>query len=191
MHRTGAFFVSSAALHNSQYCSHGPKMPYKWTTLENSTDKCLHLWPHQSLSQKGMAAFVLATFVMITLPLLGLLGTKLLWALLPFMLCAVGGIWFALNKSNQDRNAHETLQISGANTLLTRTNPKAATQSWECNTYWLRVHLHATSGPVPDYVTLSGNGREVEIGAFLGHEERKQLYSDLQEVFASRKQPND
>lgn len=39
--------------------------------------------------------------------------------------------------------------------------------------------LHVKDGPVPNYVTLKGNSREVEIGAFLSEEERKQLHRDL------------
>ena len=43
--------------------------------------------------------------------------------------------------------------------------------------------MHETGGPVPHYVTLSGNGREVEIGAFLSEEERVELFSELQARF--------
>ena len=32
---------------------------------------------------------------------------------------------------------------------------------------------------MPFYVTLNGNGREVEIGAFLSEDERKSLYEEL------------
>lgn len=34
---------------------------------------------------------------------------------------------------------------------------------------------------MPHYVTLSGAGREVEIGAFLSEDERKELYAELSE----------
>ena len=34
---------------------------------------------------------------------------------------------------------------------------------------------------MPNYVTLTGGGREVEIGAFLTEEERIALYDDLKE----------
>jgi len=45
------------------------------------------------------------------------------------------------------------------------------------------VHMHETGGPVPHYVTLSGNGREVEIGAFLSEDERVELFSELKARF--------
>lgn len=154
-------------------------MPYKWSDADPAETSQLTLWPHQSLPARGMAAFVLATFGMITLPLFGLLGTKLLWALLPFLMLAVGGIWFALNRSHVDQNILETLTITPEHTQLERSNPRSEDQHWECNTYWVQANLHPSEGPVPNYVTLKGNGREVEIGAFLSEEERIVLYGEL------------
>jgi len=153
-------------------------MPYQWTERPDDTDE-LRLWPHQSLPPRGMAAFVLATFTMISLPLYGLLGTAILWGLLPFLLLAVCGIWYALNRSYADRSILEILTFAEDQILLVRHNPRAADQQWECNRYWARTELHPSGGPVPNYVTLSGNGRDVEIGAFLSEEERVALYGDL------------
>lgn len=157
-------------------------MPYQWSQNSSdstSTSNRLVLWPHQSLPARGMAAFVLATFTMISLPLFALIGTAVLWGLLPFLLLAVGGIWYALNRSYHDRSISEVLLITPNITQLDRSNPRAQDQHWECNTYWVRAALHPSEGPVPNYVTLQGGGREVEIGAFLSEEERIALYSEL------------
>ncbi len=62
-----------------------------------------------------------------------------------------------------------------------RHNPQGPEQEWHCNPYWARIALHEGGGPVPYYVTLSGAGREVEIGAFLSEDERKALFTDLSE----------
>lgn len=153
-------------------------MPYQWTETRNAHAE-LRLWPHQSLPPQGLAAFVLATFTMISLPLYGLLGTALLWGLLPFLLIAVFGVWYALRRSQQDRSIFERLVIDVDVVRLTRQNPRSSEQHWECNAYWARPELHPTGGPVPNYVTLSGNGRHVEVGAFLSEEERIALYGDL------------
>lgn len=154
-------------------------MPHQWSDHAQSNVTTLTLWPHQSLPPQGMAAFVLATFTMISLPLFGLLGTKLLWALLPFLLLAVFGIWYALNRSYQDRRIVETLEITPELTTLERVNPRAENQNWECNTYWVQTTLHKKGGPVPNYITLKGGGREVEVGSFLSEEERIALYGEL------------
>ena len=42
--------------------------------------------------------------------------------------------------------------------------------------------MHKTGGPVPNYVTLSGKGREVEIGAFLSEDERVSLFGELEDA---------
>lgn len=165
-------------------------MPYHWSTAPNTTVQELTLWPHQSLPPRGLAAFVLATFTLICLPLFGLLGTKLLWGLLPFLMIAVGGIWWGLSRSQSDRSVVEVLRLSSTELSLTRHNPRSQDQTWTCNTYWAQPTIHPTGGPVPNYVTLSGNGREVEIGAFLSEEERMALYSELQTELSNSRAPH-
>ena len=155
-------------------------MPYRWTTDDpQSPRQELTLWAHRSLPPAGFAAFILATFTFAMIPLLALLGTVLLWGLLPFMLTAIGGVYYALNRNNFDRSISETLTLTPEELHLVRRNPRGDTQEWQCNPYWARVGLHAAGGPVPNYVTLSGAGREVEIGAFLSEDERKALHDDL------------
>ena len=156
-------------------------MPYEWTSAdpEDSADRQLRLWPHRSLPRRGFAGFILANFGLITIPLYPLLGTILLWGVLPFLLLALAGVWWALESSYRNAEMGEELTIGTDMVHLRRTNPKGDVQEWECNSHWTRVNLHAAGGPVPFYVTLSGKGREVEIGAFLSEDERKALYAEL------------
>lgn len=154
-------------------------MPYSWSEHPSRREQELTLWPHQSLPPRGYAAFILATFTLITIPLYPLLGTVVLWGLLPFLLLAVGGIWFALNRNRKDASICEVLRVTPDEISLTRRNPRGPDQSWACNAYWASPHMHDTGGPVPHYVTLRGGGREVEIGAFLSEDERMCLYDDL------------
>lgn len=155
-------------------------MPYTWTTQHNAPPQIMHLKPHESLPARGMAAFVLTTFALILLPTLGLLGTPLLWALLPFVMLAVWGIYFALQKNHKHLQITEILTLTSDLAKLSHTKPNGEVITWECNRYWTQVHMHETGGPVPNYVTLKGMGREVEIGAFLSEDERIALYKDLQ-----------
>ncbi|MEC3860309.1 DUF2244 domain-containing protein [Mesobacterium sp. TK19101] len=154
-------------------------MPYNWKhTSENHASE-LTLWPHNSLPPKGFAAFILATFTLTTIPLSAMIGTFLFWGLLPFILLALAGMWYALRRNERDRRILEVLTVTPDNMHLVRHNPRGPAQEWECNTYWCRIEMHQKGGPVPNYVTLAGSGREVEIGAFLSEDERKALYSDL------------
>ncbi len=67
-------------------------MPYEWKTRPDASTQVLCLRPHQSLPAKGFASFILVTFVLILIPVLPLLGTVLLWGLLPFMLAAAAAL---------------------------------------------------------------------------------------------------
>jgi len=154
-------------------------MPYRWTTSPSDPVQELHLWPHESLPAHGMAAFVLTTFTLILIPTLPLLGSPILWGLLPFLLLAVWGLYFALQRNHRNQQILEILTLNSEDAILKRTNPKGDVQEWDCNRYWAQVTKYEDDGPVPHYVTLKGKGREVEIGAFLSEEERITLYDDL------------
>lgn len=155
-------------------------MPYNWTqTHPDDPAYELRLWPHRSLPPRGFAAFILGTFGMATIPLIAMLGTVLLWGLLPFILLALAGVYYALRRNDRDRQILEVLTVTPQDMHLVRHNPRGADQEWQCNPYWARLELHPKGGPVPNYVTLSGSGREVEIGAFLSDDERMALYGDL------------
>ncbi|MGJ5618532.1 DUF2244 domain-containing protein [Sulfitobacter sp. MF3-043] len=154
-------------------------MPYEWTSPPQAPRQQMRLWPHQSLPPRGFAAFILATFILILIPTLPLLGTVLLWGLLPFTLLAVGGMYLALQKNHRARQIEEVLTLDDDTARLTHTSPKGEVKEWDCNRYWAQVLKYEEGGPVPHYVTLRGHGREVEIGAFLSEDERKDLFEDL------------
>lgn len=155
-------------------------MPYKWTSAPGAPSQEMRLWPHQSLPARGFAAFVLATFTMILIPTFALLGTVLLWGMLPFVLAAVAGIYFALQSNHKSRQIEEILTLDTDTARLTHTTSKGEVKEWRCNRYWTKVTKYESDGPIPQYVTLRGEGREVEIGSFLSEEERVALYDDLQ-----------
>jgi uncharacterized membrane protein len=158
-------------------------MPYRWQDTAPNRQE-LHLWPHQSLPPRGFALFIGITFAMSLMPLIAVIGSAVLWGLLPFMLLALWGIWFALNRSRRHAQVIEVLTLSQDTAHLLRQNPRGDVLEWECNRYWAKPALHEQGGPVPQYVTLSGNGREVEIGAFLSEDERVALYDDLTRALA-------
>lgn len=156
-------------------------MPYEWMprTQDNGPKAELHLWPYRSLPRRGFVWIMGMGFTLMLIPLLALLGSATLWWLLPFALGAMCALWFFIDKSYKDGEILEELCIWPDRITLTRHGPHGAFHEWEANPYWTTIELHKTSGPVPDYVTLKGNGREVEIGAFLSEDERPALYAEL------------
>ena len=47
--------------------------------------------------------------------------------------------------------------------------------------------MYDNEGPVANYLTLNGNGREVELGSFLGEDERKELFHELNRLLKKLK----
>ena len=155
-------------------------MPYEWLPAPDETQVRLHLWPYRSLPRKGFVLFIGATCLLILVPMLAVLGSPLLWGILPFFALAIWGLWAALARSYRDGEIVEDLALSRDSLTLTRHGPRGRRQDWQANPYWVSVQLHPTGGPVPNYLTLKGNGREVELGAFLSEDERLALRDELQ-----------
>lgn len=159
-------------------------MPYHWSSFEPSKPQRLQLWAYQSLGPRGFVSFVGITSAMLALPLITQIGHPGLWVLLPCLLAALAGLWAALTRNRQDRSVTEVLTLSTDHVTLTRHGPHGHRQDWQANPHWLRVTLHATGGPVPQYLTLSGGGRVVELGAFLTQAERVTLKAEIEQRLA-------
>ena len=118
-----------------------------------------------------------------TVPLLALLGTLALWGLLPFLVGTVALCWYFIQRNYRDAALMEQLTFGADRVELLRTEPDGSTQHWQANPHWVRVEIQPKGGPVENYVTMTGNNRRVEIGAFLSPEERRTLYNDLIAAF--------
>ena len=76
-------------------------MPYEWSD-ENGTQK-LDLWAHNSLPARGFVLFIAVTAGLFLLPLVAVLGSPVLWGILPFMLIALAAAWWAMERNRADR----------------------------------------------------------------------------------------
>ena len=99
-------------------------MPY---TISNAIGSgklvTIELWPYNSLNPKGFVFFLGATFALIALPLINVLGTNVFWGLFPFLFITLIGIWFALKKSLSDRQILEQLTVYRDELVLIRQDP--------------------------------------------------------------------
>lgn len=140
----------------------------------------VELWPHQSLTGTGFVWIIAGTFVMAMLPLFALLGTIVLWGILPFAMISVGALWWSLNRSWRDRDILEVFTVSADRATLQRKQPDGTILDWQANPYWVRVTRHDRVNRIVDYLTLDGGPRKVEIGAFLTPAERRELLGRLE-----------
>jgi len=152
-------------------------MPY--TLTPDGPDWDLRLWPHNALPARGFVVVIGASAVVLALPLLALLGQPALWGLLPFAGLALWGLWAALSRNRHDRSIHEQMHLSRSVLHLRRQDPDGRVREWQADPAWATLRLTPQGGPVPQYLTLTGGGREVELGAFLTPDERVALHADL------------
>lgn len=158
-------------------------MPYKWITPESpdAPERELHLWPYRSLLRRDFVTFIAATSAMTLLPLLAVLGSPVLWGLLPFFIFSIVGIWYALQRNQRDGEILEKLRIWPDRITLDHTSRRGH-HTWQANPYWVQLKLDPHHKRTPNYITLKGAERTVELGAFLTDEERATLYDELNTV---------
>lgn len=155
------------------------------TTPTNS--HVLRLWPYRSLPRIGFVWFIGGTAALISLPLFTLLGSPVLWGMLPFLVLAIAAIWWALQRSYSDGEIVEHLAIGPDQMTLVRQGPRGKRAEWQANPYWVTPVLHSQGGPVPNYLTLRGGVREVELGAFLSEGERIALHGEVTKMLHNLK----
>lgn len=160
-------------------------MPYSWhddTAPEQSgaVSYRLEVWPYRSLPPKGFVWVIGLCATGLGLPLLAVVGSPVLWGLLPFAGLAIWGLWQAISRSNRSASStHETLILTPQSLTLTRSDPGRGDRIWQTNPYWVRVSLRS-GGPVEDYLVLTDGRREIELGAFLSPEERQSLHVEVE-----------
>jgi uncharacterized membrane protein len=151
-------------------------VPYVWDETANETT--LRLWPHQSLTPRGMVVFLSVTALLAALPLAGLIGQGALWLILACVLAVYGGVWTAIRRNQAARAQTEVLRLTAAQVDLVRSDAGRPDRHWSANPHWVDVAM-TPGGPVPAYLTMRGNGRTVELGAFLTADERQHLHDEL------------
>lgn len=144
----------------------------------------LTIRPHRSLSARGGAAALGLVAAGLAAPLLSVGGGAVGWALLPFLVGALAALYVALRRNAADRGRlREELRLWPDLITVERREPDGAVRRWHANPAWVRLRL-IEDAPVEKYLTLSGGGREIELGGFLSPAEREALHRDLARALA-------
>ena len=138
----------------------------------------LTLWPNRSLSRNGSSWLLGILAVGLAVPLGALSGTKAAWGLLPFLVAAFAALYLAIGRSWHDGRLSEELRLWPDLITVVRRDPKGQVRRWHANPFWVRLRL-LDDARIEKYLTLQGNGREIELGAFLSPWERETLHADL------------
>ncbi len=137
------------------------------------------LWPNQSLTGQGLIWFLGISAGFLILPLIGIAGTAVFWGLIPFLALAFGGMWLAIRRNRANLRITEELKIWRDEVRVERREPGGQILRWQAEPLRVRIKLHKDQR-IEDYLTLSGSGREIELGAFLAPEERVELAEEIE-----------
>ena len=137
------------------------------------------LWPNQSLTRLGYRIALGAAAAGLALPLIGLAGTKVFWPLAVFLILPFLALRFAMRRNARQLRIEERLAIWRDEVRVERREPDGRILRWQAEPMRVRLRLRKGS-KVDDYLTLSGGGREIELGAFLSPEERVALAAEIE-----------
>ncbi len=141
------------------------------------------LQPHRSFGWRGLSVVLGIAGFGLALPLIGLARTQAAWGMLPFLLATLLALYFALKRNYTDARLRETLSLWPDCIRVVRYETDGRILEWSANPYWVTVRLHENAR-IEKYLTLRGNGREIELGAFLSPWEREAVHDELETALA-------
>lgn len=147
-------------------------------TREDEPRFRLTLQPHRSLSREGVTWLMFIVTMGFVFSLIPFLGTPVAWGLLPFFCGTLWLLWAGLTRNYKDADLREVLTIWPDLVTVVRIEPNGEIKRWHANPYWVDVAIEDTP-KIEKYLTLSGNGRRIELGAFLTPDARASLYDDI------------
>lgn len=138
------------------------------------------LFPYRSLSPTGF--LILMTLIGITSFSLGLVFAFMgAWPVVGFFGLDALLIYFAFKLNYRAGREYETVDLNPRQLVLTRVDPKGRRESFDFNTYWVRVNLlQGRDGRTS--MSLSSHGNEIIFGSFLTDDERKDFAVALHEA---------
>ena len=149
----------------------------------------LTIWPHRSCDKKTFSLILVFVGITLVLPTFLFLNIFFALSILPFSLSTILILYLVGNKNFNDACLIEQLKIYPKKIILERKEPNNTVKKWYSNPYWTKANLY-NNGPVESYLTLKGNGKEVELGSFLTPEERINLKQKIDDTLFKLSIPN-
>lgn len=157
-----------------------------WIDWEERADPPLYrvaIWPNRSMGPRGQGRVMGIAAAGFSMPLVAAAGTTAFWGLLPFCAAALGVLHLAFRRRNSDAMLVEEFQLWPDEVRVERREPGGRVLRWRAVPQFLRLTIHRRAR-IRNYLTLSGGGREIELGAFLGVDERLALKQEIDGALA-------
>jgi uncharacterized membrane protein len=141
------------------------------------------LTPHRSLTQRGFAILMgvyAGVSLIVSLPFY-LVGA---WPIVGFMGLDVLLLFLALRASFRSARAYEQLALSSLELMFARVSARGARREWRFNPLWVKLERIEHEEFGTQRLDLISRGRGVEVGKFLGPDQKAQLAADLSRALA-------
>ncbi|MBI1867300.1 MAG: DUF2244 domain-containing protein [Methylocystis sp.] len=141
------------------------------------------LVPYRSLTPHAFHCFIvifgLITFLF-SLPFF-FIGA---WPVAGFMGLDVLGLYIAFRANFRSARAYETLDLTPLELVFAKVGARGQRAEWRFNPSWVRLEqkTHAEFGT--ERVALISRGQSVEVGSFLGPDQKAELARDLTHALA-------
>lgn len=132
------------------------------------------LWPHRSLSLRGVLALVAAVTVGVALPLCLVPPGRALALVAVPCLSAPLALGLAFWANNRAARMKEEIRLTPDVLSFTRSGPAARSRSEAFNPYWVRIEVRS-DGRIAHRILMSEGRRRVAVGDFLSPDERLEL----------------
>jgi uncharacterized membrane protein len=145
------------------------------------------LTPHRSLTPaavRRLLAFFCLANVVYAAPFIAM-GA---WPVAGFVGLDILGLYIAFSISFRRARNYETLELTPVELVLVKVAANGERAEWRFNPSWVRLEQEAHVELGAQRVALASRGRSVEIGSFLGPEQKAELARDLGRALARARQ---
>jgi len=141
------------------------------------------LSPHRSLGPSGFRTLMIAAFAFSALASLPfyLMGA---WPVVGFMGLDVLALYVAFRASFRSARAYEELRLTPLELFFARVSMRGARREWRFNPVWVRFERVEHEEFGTQRLSLVSKGRSLEIGAFLGPDQKAELASKFSRALA-------
>jgi len=139
--------------------------------------------PHRSMTVRG-SAIVIGAYALLSalfsLPFF-LIGA---WPIVGFLGLDVLLLFLAFRFSFRSARAYEQVVLSSIELMFARVSARGARREWRFNPIWVRLERVEDAEFGMRRLAIASRGERVEIGAFLGPEQKAALATDLSRALA-------
>jgi uncharacterized membrane protein len=141
------------------------------------------LTPYRSMTPRAFKNFIIG-FCCVNLVLSAPFFILGAWPVVGFMGLDVLALYIAFRINFRSADAYETVELTALELVFAKVTARGQREVWRFNPSWVRLEQETHEEFGTERVALVSRGQSVEIGAFLGPEQKAALARDLARALA-------